>query len=145
MSQVAFRVGDPTATRRDWTRRRRLQRREAMARRSIAFTSPSHIRVTYESHPTHIRVTSETHPRHIRVVSESYPRRSDVNVQVGPLSNQDEIYDLFRGILNESKAFVQRQQRISIFRASSKPHEVKNAFFKSLEAPLSLLYKCIVK
>ena len=30
--------------------------------------------------------------------------RFDVNVQVGPLSNQDEICDLFRGILNESKA-----------------------------------------
>jgi hypothetical protein len=27
-----------------------------------------------------------------------------VNVHVGPLSNQDEVCDLFRGILNESKA-----------------------------------------
>jgi hypothetical protein len=33
--------------------------------------------------------------------------RFDVNVQVGPLSNQDEIYDLFRGILNESKAITE--------------------------------------
>jgi hypothetical protein len=30
--------------------------------------------------------------------------RFDDNIQIAPLSNQDEIYDLFRGILYESKA-----------------------------------------
>jgi hypothetical protein len=33
--------------------------------------------------------------------------RFDVNVQVGPLSNQEEVCYLFRGILNESNARTQ--------------------------------------